>query len=395
MPLQKNATIDFDFVNGRVCKNHGNSRHARSELGVLKVLSELRDKGETTYLSPRPILEESGRCITCMEYLPGIRLLDVLLTGEKLARNGNDEFRAKLENWREQIRQDSVRDLAIFQSEVVQKAISRELGDDVQPYDYSQRFEEAVKYVCVKMGRPYEGSPIENEVRELAERVKAHPQAHFLDPILTNRIFCPENYEPLADYMKQRNQTTNRPWNDRQHEESLIKDIIESDALFGQLPTRTYNTDFELTCSTIAIDDDWIHVLVYEGVNLEPKEYLPIITERTGLPAEQISETIALRSFREWTRKLYYKLEHPDIFNKIFGNETFTYMLDQSMQGLQRVSANEGNNSFGHLKELFKECTTHADFYRVPVIGGLSTAEVQRSVDVGVVKPAPGLKLAC
>lgn len=394
MALEKNATIDFDFVRGRAYKNHESLKHARSESGVLKVLSELRDKGETTYLSPRPFLEESGRCITAMEYLPGIRLLDLLLTGAKLARNSNDEFRVKLEKWRNQIRQDSVRDLAIFQSEKVQKAVSQELGDSVQPYDYTQKLEEAVKYVCIKLGKSYEGSPIEKEVQELADRVMAHPQAHFLDPILTNRIFCPENYEPLACYMRQRNQNTNRPWNDRLHEEALIKEIIESDALFEQLPTRTYNTDFELTFSTIAVDDDWIHILVYEGANLEPKEYLPVIMGRTGLSAKQISETIALRSFREWTRKLYYKIEHPDIFDKIFGNESFTYMLDQSIQALERISAEEGDNSFAHLKALFKECITHADFYLVRGISGIPTAARQSLAD-GVIKTASGLRCAC
>jgi hypothetical protein len=369
MPLAKSCTIDFNFEKGRVDKNHGSLKDARSELGVLKVLSELRDKGETTYLSPRPFPEESGRSVTSMEYLPGIRMLDLLLTGERIARNSDGEFRVKLERWRDQIRQDSMRDLAIFQSEKIQKAISQELGDIVKPYDYTQRLEEAVKYVCMKMGKPYEGSSIEKEVRELADRVKAHPQTHFRDPILTNRIFCPENCEFLDDYMKERNQNTNRPWYQRLHEESLIKAIIESDALFEQLPTRTYNADFELTHSKVAVEDDWMHILVYEGVNLEPKEYLSVMMEKSGLTSEKVSETVALRSFREWARKLYYKLEHPDLFDKTFGNEKFTYMLDQSIQALERIRAHEGDNSFAHLRELFKECTTHADFYLVGLPG--------------------------
>ncbi|MFH1982961.1 MAG: hypothetical protein ABIL58_14055 [Pseudomonadota bacterium] len=364
--LEKLNSILYDKTKGTVLKCVTSCLEARSEKACLGVLSQKGSpESPIAFNVPKLFLEESSEYTVCMEYVPGIRVYDLLALLNHIIRVHPDKRTvSKAYLTKHDLIGAAIRMVMQFQSERVQNALRSTEGNSLEDYDFKGKLIEATNYLQLWSNVQPSGGLLD-EVDHIADFLSQRVQVAFRDATLKNFIiqvptsdggvcdYC-DIAESVGDYLR----PTNWQWTDTGAGLALLDSLSNSE----KLENCIYSIDFESAHSLTTKQDDFLHLFTLEVVGTTYEIAQRFMERQLGVGEEALNYAILLRCLRDGTRRLFYKCERPTIFATRYFHETVEHLLLVALEALERLRLNSSKADFlGGLYSLLVQFkTSHA-----------------------------------
>ncbi len=310
-----------------VTKTTIDAASAASEQMTLVALSRVSQSGFRT-----PSIVASQRSpwhSVSIERKAGIRMYDFVATLNLLARSDR-AWESKVETFRSYACEWAIESVRSWQSEEVQRQLTKAFRDPQEAYDFEGKLKEAVEYIATVDGNraPLE-TPIVAGIKTLASRVAERASVFLRDSNPKNQIL-----DVVALLGEERPSRCNsigyfppvdQQWCDRDIAELLLKRIPQS-IPWERVRSQIWQVDFELSSRLTTREDDFIHVWISEVFWSSYDDIVRnVLAHVNNVSEEQIHELVFFRSIRAWARREYYANEEPNTFATRYFHESLAH----------------------------------------------------------------------
>jgi hypothetical protein len=326
MTLEKKNTIDIDEKQLLLTKTVVSSTKAEIESIALATLNEIQKTHPSMF--PVPSIGEKlpSNSGIVMSLVPGIKLNDFLgILNGIIEYHPNRRLVKKCHEIKQWILSSALRCVGFFQSDNIQALLSRALNPFETRYDYKGKFVESCKYIFSVCDYP-ETVLVEimDDIYLICEGLGNSRLVYFRDSVFKNQILLADNFtERDVPFF------SSRVSGGRFHGiKGLNRNMRKFYDFLLNLEKSTltiYNIDFEQIAERVSVVDDWNQILTAEVVGLNYDEGLLYATRELGINEELYNFSVTFRSFRAWSRRLFYRHERPDLWLGRYSYETLSY----------------------------------------------------------------------
>lgn len=348
--LEKLNSIEYDTENRTVRKCVTSNQEAKSEKACLAVLAQTGlGEGKRAINVPRLYNDESSEYTVCMEYVPGIRVYDLVALLNQIIRLCPDKRTvSRAYTTKHDLIGAAIRMVLQFQTEGVQNALKQTAGVPVAAYDFKGKITEAINYL--QMWSDIElGSTLLDEAEHIADFLSQRACVAFRDATLKNFIVklpatdskvrdYREITKPEGDYLR----PANWQWTDTSSIVTILDQLSASDELIKCM----YSIDFESAYSLTTKQDDFLHLFTLEVTGISYDVMQRFVERQLGVGEEELNYAIVLRCLRDGTRRLFYKCERPSIFSTRYFHETVEHLLLVALEAVERLRQNASKVNF-------------------------------------------------
>ncbi len=347
--LRKRNRVTVDAYQLSVTKSTTDSTTAQSERIALRILNRQGPKCNPKYQVPVIINEKPEWNHIHIQRKVGVRVFDFVATvNESIRRGMNEEQIRRAEELKEHVLNWALSDVRTWQSPIIQEPLQQAFGQALKPYEFTSRFLEAVSYVwnCLYPTKPL-NQAILSEVQQLGQRLRDRSVITLRDATLKNQILeLPELLDASSvqrevnyDYYP----TADDQWFDPDTAIWMLKHIPDRIS-WERMRRHIWHVDFELASRLTTPEDDYIHVLAMEVFKFDYDQIIRTISE--NLPAEdsiRFHETMLIRCYRAWARRLAYAHERPDVFAARYRHESLSHYFSLALTATKHLQNDLGS----------------------------------------------------